>query len=150
MNDVSKDPTPPEDLSESLVQRINALELPALKSLLSYVEQRIESLRTPIEAEIESSAAGKVLEIENHGGYALVRQHPPGPDGGVNTEITLLYHVRREPQYDGSESLHWEYLGDVRNTAESRCESCGRTFDRKIDSCPNCGSRDLSDVETEE
>lgn len=150
MSDTNKDPTPPDDLSETLIQRIDALELPELKSLLSYIEQRIEALRTPIEAEIEANAAGEVLEIENHGAYALVRKHPPDPDGsGVNTDITSLYHVRREPQLDGTESLHWAYLGDMHNTAEIRCETCGRTFDHEVDVCPNCGSDDV-DSESEE
>ncbi|WP_280584995.1 zinc ribbon domain-containing protein [Halorubrum sp. Boch-26] len=150
MSDTNEDPTPPDDLPQKLIQRVDALELPELKSLLSYIERRIESLRSPIEAEIEADAAGEVLEIETHGAYALVRQHPPDPDGpGVNTDITSLYHVRREPQYDGTESLHWAYLGDLHNVAEARCESCGRTFDRGVDVCPNCGSDDV-DTETEE
>ena len=150
MSDVNEDPTPTDDLSETLIQRIDALELPELKSLLSYIEQRIESLRTPIEAEITANAAGEVLEIESHGEYALVQKHPPDPDSsGVNTDITSLYHVRREPQFDGTESLHWAYLGDVHNTAEARCETCGRTFDREVDVCPNCGSDDV-ETETEE
>ncbi|WP_424016308.1 zinc ribbon domain-containing protein (plasmid) [Halorientalis pallida] len=144
MSDANDDLTPPDDLSETLIQRIDALELPELKSLLSYIEQRIESLRTPIEAEIEANAAGEVLEIENHGAYALVRKHPPDPDGpGVNADITSLYHVRRESHLDGTESLHWAYLGDVHDTSENRCETCGRTFDHEIDVCPNCGSGDV-------
>lgn len=150
MSDANEDPTPPDDLPQKLIQRIDALELPELKSLLSYIERRIESLRTPIEAEIEADAAGEVLKIENHGAYALVRKHPPDPDGpGVNTDITSLYHVRREPRFDGTESLHWAYLGDLHNSAGTRCESCGRTFDRGVDVCPNCGSDDV-DTKTEE
>jgi len=147
MSGANEDPTPPDDLPQKLIQRIDALELPELKSLLSYIERRIESLRTPIETEIEADAAGEVLEIEDHGAYAIVRQHPPDPDGpSVNTDITSLYHVRREPQYDGTESLHWAYLGDLHNSAEARCENCGRTFDRGVKVCPNCGS---DDVDTE-
>ncbi|WP_202935213.1 hypothetical protein [Halorussus amylolyticus] len=150
MGDTDEDPTPPDGLPETLLQRIDALELPELKSLLSYIEGRVESLRTPIETEIEANAAGEILEIETHGAYALVRMHPPDPDdSGVNTDITSLYHVRREPQLDGTESLHWVYLGDVDNTAAARCETCGRTFDREVDVCPNCGSDDV-DTETEE
>lgn len=150
MSDANDEPTPPDDLSESLIQRLDALDRSELRSLLSYVKQRIESLHTPIEVEIEANAAGAILEIENHGAYALVRMHPPELDGsGVNTDRTSLYHVRREPQVDGTESLHWAYLGDVLNTAEERCETCGRTFDTEIAVCPNCG-RDVDHSGTEE
>ena len=66
---------------------------------------------------------------------------PREPDGpGVDTGITSLYHVRREPQFDGTKSLHWAYLGDVHDTAGARCETCGRAFDRGVDVCPNCDS----------
>jgi hypothetical protein len=151
MGNSNGEPTPPDDLSEALIQRIDALELPELKSLLSYVEQRIDALRTPIEEEIEANAAGEILAIENHGAYALVRKHPPDPDGdGANTEITSLYHVRREPQLDGTESLHWAYLGDVHNNVQTRCETCGRTLDEDVDNCPHCGSDDVDHSDTEE
>jgi len=151
MGNSNGEPTPPDDLSEALIQRIDALELPELKSLLSYVEQRIDALRTPIEEEIEANAAGEVLDIENHGAYAIVRKHPPDPDDdGVNKEITSLYHVRREPQFDGTESLHWAYLGDVHNNAQTRCETCGRTLDDDVDTCPHCGSDDVDPSDTEE
>jgi len=148
MSDANADPTPPDGLSRSLIQRIDALDPPELKALLPYIERRIDSLRTPIEADIEADTAGEVLEIEDHGAYALVRQHPP--DGAsVNTDVTSLYHVRREPQYDGTESLHWAYLGEFYRSAEARCESCGQTLDRGAHVCPNCGSDDV-DTETEE
>lgn len=150
MEDSNGDTTSPDDLSKALIQRIDELELPELKSLLSYVEQRIDALRPSIEEEIEANAAGEVLDIENHGGYALVRTHPPDPHAdGVNTEITTLYHVRREQQLDGTESLHWAYLGDVYNSAQTRCETCGRTLDDDVDICPHCGSDDVDHSDTE-
>lgn len=151
MGDSNAGPTVPGNLPDALIQQIDALELPDLKSLLSYIEQRIEALRPPIEEEIEATAAGEVLEIKNHGAYAIVRKHPPDSTGdGVNTDITSLYHVRREPKIDGTESLHWAYLGDVQNTARPRCETCGRTLDEDVDVCPHCGSEDIDHPETEE
>lgn len=114
MSDANEDPTPPEELSETLIQRVDALELPELKSLHTYIERRIESLRTPFEAEIEADTEGEILKIEDHGGYALVRMHPPNSDdSGVNREKTSLYHVRREHLLDGTDSLNWAYLGDM-------------------------------------
>jgi ribosomal protein L37E len=151
MGNSNAGPTPPDALSETLIQRVDALELPELKSLLSYIEQRIEALRTPIEEEIEANAAGEVLDIENHGAYAIVRKHPPDPDGdGANTEIITLYHVRREPQIDGTESLHWACLGDVHNSVQTRCDTCGRTFDDDVETCPHCGSEDIDHPDSKE
>lgn len=145
MSDTNEGPSPPDDLSDALVEQVDALALPELKSLHSYVERRIDSRRPPldaaIEAEIEATDAGEVVDVESHGWYALVRKHPPDPDGsGVNTDITSLYHVRREPNLDGTESLRWAYLGDVHTTAETRCVSCGRPLDEDADVCPHCGS----------
>lgn len=151
MDDTNDKPTPPDTLSTELIQRIDTLELPELSELLSYVEERIDSLRTPIEAAIEANAAGKVIEIEGHRAYALVRMHPPTPDGtGVNTDITSLYHVRHEEHVDGSESLHWAYLGDVHNPAEGRCDTCGRTIDEDAPVCPYCENDNGDHAEREE
>lgn len=114
MTDANEDPEPPKDLPDDLVARIDSLEIPALKAVRSYAERRIDALRTPLEEEIEATAAGEVVEIEDHGAYALVKMHPSDPDGpGANADLVSLYHVRREPQLDGTESIHWAYLGDV-------------------------------------
>lgn len=116
MNNSDNGPTPPDELPESLVQRVDALERRELKSLHSYVERRIKSLRSPLEAAIEANAAGEIVDIEKHGTYALVRLHPPDPEGdGVRTETTSLYHVRRDRLPDGTESLDWAYIGDIQN-----------------------------------
>lgn len=151
MSNSNEDPEPPDTLPDALIQRINSLQLPELKAVLSYVERRIETLRTPIEEEIEATAAGEVLQIENHGAYALVRKHPPDPDGpGANRDIVSLYHVRREQQLDGTESLHWAYLGDVHNSEQIRCNSCGGILDKNASACPHCGSENPVNRETEE
>ena len=144
MTNSTPEPTPPEDIPEGLVHQIDGLDLPALKSLKSYVEQRIDALRSPLIEEIEANAAGEILDIENHGGYAIVRKHPPDPNGDdSNTNITSVYYVRREPQIDGTESLQWSYLGDVHDSPVNRCENCGRTLEAGVDTCPNCGSTDV-------
>lgn len=151
MRDADGGPTPPDDLSDKLIQQVDTLNCSELQSLQSYVERRIESPAASLRAEIEAKAAGEILSIEIHGTTALVKTHPPDPTGsGVDTEITSLYQVRREPRFDGSRSLHWAYLGDVYDTSEIRCEACGRTFDHEVDACPNCGSEDIDQTETEE
>lgn len=151
MSNSAGGPTPPDNLPDTLIQAIDSLGLPELKSALSYIERRIDALRRPIEEEIEATAAGEVLTIENHGGYALVRKHPPNPDGpGVNTDRVSIYHVRREPQTDGTESLHWAFLGDVHNSEQIRCNTCGGVLDADASVCPHCGSEIIDNSETEE
>lgn len=151
MSNSNEGPTPPDTLPDALIREIDSLDLPELKSALSYIERRIDALRTPIEEEVEAAAVGDILEIEDHGAYALVRKHPPGPDGsGVNTNRVSLYHVRREPHPDGTESLHWVYLGDVRNSEQIRCNTCGGALDTDASVCPHCGSENIDNAETEE
>lgn len=144
MSNPGEEPDPTENLPEPLIQQIDSLQLPELKTVLSYVENRIETLRTPIEEEIAATTGGEVVNVESHGGYAFVQKHPPDPDGpGVNTDTVSLYHVRLEPHMDGTESLHWAYLGDVGNSEEIRCNSCGGRLDRSASVCPHCGSENV-------
>lgn len=139
-------PTPSADLPDALIQGIDSLDHPGLKSALSDIERRIETLRTPIGA----TAAGEVLKIETHGLYALVRTHPPDPDGpGVIANLVALYHVHLEPQMDGRGSLRWGCLGDVRNSEQIRCDTCGGTLDTDTSVCPHCGSANADTAETE-
>lgn len=147
MSNSAEAPTPPDNLPDALIQAIDSLGRSELKSALSYIERRIDALRTPIEA----TAAGEVLKIEDYGAYALVRKHPPNSDGpGVDTDRVSLYHVWREPQMDGTESLHWTYLGDVHSSEQIRCSSCGGTLDTDAAVCPHCGSETTDNPGTEE
>lgn len=140
------EPTDADSFSETLRRRLDSLDLVELKAVRSYVDRRIEGVRPPLAEEIEATAAGEVLKIDTHGAYALVRKHPPDPDGsGVATDVVSLYHVRREPHLDGTESLHWTYLGDVYNAEQTRCESCGGAIDGSASVCPHCG-RDHSET----
>lgn len=148
MSDLLADSTPSERLPDTLTTEIDSLEVPELRALMSYVEQRVESLRPPLAEEIEANAAGEVLGIENHGVYALVRMRPPDPDGHATDAAPLsLYHVRRERGLDGEESLHWAHLGDIQQMGRTRCERCGRTLDETVAVCPNCGSDDVAHTE---
>ena len=148
MSDPTEELTPPDSLPDTLVEEIDSLDLPELKSARSYIERRIDALHTPLEAEIEATATGEVLESVDPGAYALVRKHPPDPDGsGVNTAVVSLYQVRRESTPDETESLRWTYLGDVRDSQQVRCTTCGATLDTGAPVCPHCGSEHIDTTE---
>lgn len=133
-------PAPPTALPDSVRGEIDEMDVSELRALRTYVEGRIASLRSGIEGEIRAEAAGEVVAVESHGEYALVKQHPSAREGaGANEAVTSLYHVTREPHLDGTDSLHWAYLGDVRTGDARQCESCGRTIGTAHDVCPHCG-----------
>lgn len=151
MSNPDKDSPASDRLPDSLVERLDSLEIAELRAVLSYVEKRIESLPTPIEEEIRASASGEVIDVEDYGAYALVRKRLPAPDEpGANADIVSLFHVSREKHPDGEVSLHWSYLGDVHDSERVKCETCGRTLDEDVDVCPHCGSDEIDRSETEE
>ncbi|AGN01033.1 hypothetical protein L593_05420 [Salinarchaeum sp. Harcht-Bsk1] len=141
MTESGEAPNPSDQLSDALIERLDGLEISELKAVVSYAQRRIESIRTPLEDEIRATASGDVLEIENHGAYAIVRKHPDDPDGdGAATHVTSMYHVQRTPHPDGEETLEWRFLGDVHDSEQARCDSCGGTIVGDTAVCPHCGS----------
>lgn len=151
MGDSDEKPEPPEKLPESLVNQLDSLEIPELKAVRSYVIQLIRFIRPPIEEEIRAETAGEIIEMEDRSAYAIVRMHPPDPDGsGALTDVVSLYHVRRESRPDGTESLNWGYLGDIRNPPENRCSTCGREISSDVTRCPRCNHDQSEQSETEE
>lgn len=132
-------PHPPEDMSEETRTWIDSLSEDGIRDLIDYLEGRIESSHTPIDEMIYARAAGEVRSIEEQGGYAHVEMHPPTDDGeGVDRDIRSIYHVSREGQVDGKETLHWTYLGDIQSGEVTRCPECGRTYNADTRLCPHC------------
>lgn len=178
MTDSDDDAVQSEELPDSLLETVDSLTGTELEALLTYVENRIESDWAPLRSDIEASAAGEVLDVTRDGPYALVRAHPPADgdrdqtgesrdetdddsretDGAadqmdevvVDTDVVSLYHVRREFLSDGTESLHWTYLGDVYDPEQRRCDACGRRLDETATVCPHCGSDEIHDRETDD
>lgn len=136
----------PDSVPDDLLARLDSLDESALEDLKAYIEERIEASRQPLEDAIAAEASGEVLSIEKQGGHALVRKHPPNPDGpGADTGTVSLYKVRPEQYPDGSRGLHWTYVGDVHNAEQHRCPMCGRTFDDSLRVCPHCGGDESED-----
>lgn len=151
MGDTSTDPADSDDLPDAVREQIDELDIPALRAVQSYVEERIESLRRPIGAEITDDAVGEVVDVEDHGTHAIVRTHPPDPDGsGVDTDLVSLYQVRRERHVNGEEVLHWSFLGDIQDSAEDRCDNCGRRLDGDADECSFCDDENADPTDTED
>lgn len=101
-------------LPDRLVERLDTLEPPELRTVHKYVEQRLESSHPPIEEQIREEAAGDVLSIETDRIYTLVKMRPPSQEeSNTNSQPVSLYHVTRERHLDGEEALHWSFLGDV-------------------------------------
>lgn len=144
METTNDTPTPPEDLPDPLVEILDTLEVPALRSVQTYIRRSLEHRRPPIAERILAEACGDVVDIEDRGAYALVRMRPPVPDGpGAHDDVRSLYHVRHEPRPDGGESLHWSFVGDVRETRRIECETCGTTLEGDREYCPHCDSDEI-------
>lgn len=136
MGDSDEEPVTPDELPGSLVTQLDFLEVPELKAVRSYVNQRIGFIRPPIEEEIKAEAAVEIIAVEDRSAYPIVQMHPPDPHGsGGITDVVSPYHLRRESQPDGTESLHGSYLGDIRNPSQNTCR---RKPDSDVTRCPNC------------
>lgn len=151
MDDPAADPIDPDDLPDAVREQLDTLDIPELRAARAYVEDRIESLRQPIEAEIVENAVGEVVDVEDHGTHAIVRTHPPDPGGsGVDTGLVSLYHVRRERHVNGEEVLHWSFLGDIQDSTGDRCDNCGRRLEGDADVCPFCDDETTETTDTED
>lgn len=133
-------PTPPEQLSEPLIETLDELTASELRTVRTYVEHRLEEVRTPIAEQIRAEATGEVLDIEDCGTHTLVRMcSPTSKTASADTSI-LLYSVRREKRLDGSKALHWSWLGEVQHPPTVKCENCATLLTDPVQRCNQCGS----------
>jgi len=66
---------------------------------------------------IRDEAPGEILRLDSVvKGFLVVQQLPDDPQ-------PILYRVTLEKQIDGSESLHWAYVGRVKGANETPTES---------------------------
>lgn len=132
-------PVPPDCLPATLVDQLGALAVPELRAARAYIDDRIERRHPPIRERILSEAIGDVVGIEDRGAYALVRKRPPTRDErDGDPQLIALYHVTREKRPSGEETLHWAFLGDLRNAAIRNCDRCNGYVDEFAESCPHC------------
>ncbi|ESP89717.1 hypothetical protein [Candidatus Halobonum tyrrellensis] len=105
-------PTKRENPPDILTEILDDLDAATLRSVRTYVERRLDDVGCSMVERICSETEGAVVDIEYYGPYTLVWKYPPDGDDG-ETKPLSLYRVTREWQVDGTESLHWSYLGEA-------------------------------------
>lgn len=129
---------PPDTLADLL----GDLDVETLRSVYTYVEQRLDNLQSSMEEQIRSEAEGEIIDIKDVGPYTLVwKYHPSCNDGKVG--LRSLYRVKRERQIDGTETLHWSYLGEAigqsnaqdsnHNAVTNGCDTTRPRYDKEAD-----------------
>lgn len=132
-------------LPGALIEQVEELSVPELRALKSYVEKHIKTSDRPLETLIQESAAGEIVDIDaDNDTSAIVRKHPPDPDGpGVDTDTVSIYTVRRQACFEGGEEVRWSYLGEKTDgdfeTNGEYCPDCGHPLAGVPETCPHCG-----------
>lgn len=151
MGDQDTTPEAATDLPEPLVELLDTLTPQQLQAVSAYVEQRLSDSHAPTAREIRDDAEGKIVDITPYDAYTLVWKQihdtAVSPD---EAPVTSLYTVQRVSDPDGETTLHWTYLGDLRETDETTCENCGSIVGPHSTRCHQCGIRVENSQEGEE
>jgi hypothetical protein len=124
---------------DALVEILDDLDVPTLRSVRTYVDQRIDDLRPTLPEMIRSETEGEIVDITESGPYTLVRKYPPSGDSSdTGPRPPSLYRVTREKQPNGDETLHLSYLGNATEPADVECGNCGVPLNRSRPMCPHC------------
>lgn len=128
-------PTAPAGLPDEIVDRLNALERPALRALQGYVEQQLATRRPSIAEQIATEADGEIIDIEDCGAYTLVRKRPPSQDdSGGGSRPIHVYRVRRVNQLNGTDTLHWSFVGETQESMQAEGQRNGSDQPPRTDS----------------
>ena len=107
-------PEPPSNVSDELIEDIDALTAPELRSFLKYVRSRLEYLEAPISDFIEAGENEEILRIEEYDLYTVVVKGERCEEGCEDCpHDPHVYVVTIEPDLDGERHLHWEDLGGM-------------------------------------
>lgn len=72
-------PMESRELPDTLVEGLDDLDEATLRAVRTYVEQRLDEIRPPLEELIRSETDGEIVEIRDDGEYTLVGKRPsPG------------------------------------------------------------------------
>ena len=129
-----------QNLPDALVEILDDLDVSTLRSVRTYLDQRIDDLRPTLPEMIRAEAEGEIVDIRDRGPYTLVRKYPTSRDSSdTYPQPLFLYRVKREKRLNGEETLHWSFLGDVIEPPGVECGNCGVLLDESATVCPYCG-----------
>ena len=139
-----------QKLPDALVETVEYLDVSTLRSVRTYLDQRIDDLRPTLPEMIRAETEGEIVDITDRGPYTLVRKYPtPRNSSDTYSQPLFFYRVKREKRLNGEETLHWSFLGDVIEPPSVECGNCGVLLDESTTTCPRCGeelSRDAGGV----
>jgi len=139
-----------QELPDVLVEILDGLNVSTLRSVRTYLGQRIDDVRPTLPEMIRAETEGEIVDIVDGGPYTLVRKYPTSGDSSdTDPQPLFLYRVKREKRLNGEETLHWSFLGDVIEPPSVECGNCGVLLDESTTVCPHCGeelSRDAGGV----
>jgi len=139
-----------QGLPDALVEILDDLDVSTLHSVRTYLDQRIDDLRSTLPEMIRAETGSEIVDIIDRGPYTLVRKYPTSrDDSDTYPQPLFLYRVRREKRLNGEETLHWSFLGDVIEPPSVECGNCGVLLDESTTVCPHYGeelSRDAGGV----
>lgn len=107
-------PEPPSNVSEELVDELDSLSAPELRSVLKYVRSRVEHLEAPISELVEAGPDEEIVRIDEYDFYTVVVKGQRCEDGCEDCpHDPHVYVVTIEPNLDDERHLHWEDLGGM-------------------------------------
>ena len=129
-----------QNLPDALVEILDDLDISTLRSVRTYLDQRIDDLRPTLPEMIRAETGGEIVDIRDRGPYTLVRKYPTSRDSSdTYPQPLFLYRVKREKRLNGEETLHWSFLGDVIEPPSVECGNCGVLLDESATVCSHCG-----------
>ena len=93
-----------QKLPDALVEILDDLDVSTLRSVRTYLDQRIDDLHPTLPEMIRAEAEGEIVDITDRGPYTLVRKYPASRDSSdTDPQPLFLYRVKREKRLNGEE-----------------------------------------------
>lgn len=111
MDDSLEFPDPPDDLPADVVTTLQQLPVHELREAIIYAQELLQNHHEPT-TQIEPLPGEEIVELTEEDGYTKVVKRQPCTEGCDECPHgPFVYHVKRESLEDGSENLHWVFMG---------------------------------------